>query len=333
MSPLFSPTSSEEVKTNRSSLKIAILAIIIIVSAFFFGYAAKLFFIRADYFSFILLAVGAIVFLIFFLLNTLLIESFSISALIIFLESAAIAGAFYDRLSWILGVAVLLVFLILLTAYKSGQLEMENLIKLKFLRIAKRVVPKAVLAVALLIGVAYYDISAKEAVAPNKDIFISQQTFEQILEPFNTLVKKIKPEIDLSLPLSEAIDNLARSQIETDPKFSLLPEAMKKQLTKEAAQEFSQQTIKMMGANVSLSEKLSGALYQMLVNRFNDLSANTKDFIAIGAAAIVFLFIVGLIWPIRWVVSIMGWIIFEVFLALGFASIMMEGKSKEIIIL
>src|SRR3989344_5134042 len=130
MSPIFSLTSSEEVKASKSNLKIAILAIIIIALAFFFGYTTKLFFVRADYSSFVLLIAGIIIFLTFFLLNTLLVESFFVSSLIIFLESAAIAGAFYDRLSWILGGAILIVFLILLTAYKSGQSEMENLIKI-----------------------------------------------------------------------------------------------------------------------------------------------------------------------------------------------------------
>ena len=50
-------------------------------------------------------------------------------------------------------------------------------------------------------------------------------------------------------------------------------------------------------------------------------------------AILVFFTVVGFGLPIRWVVTSFTFVIYEIFLALGFSAIMLEGRSREIVIL
>jgi len=75
------------------------------------------------------------------------------------------------------------------------------------------------------------------------------------------------------------------------------------------------------------------ALYEIMITKVSQLPANVKSFIPIGIAALIFLSIISLSWPIRMIVNVPAYLIYEICLALGFSAIIIEGKSGEVIIL
>ncbi|PIY58818.1 hypothetical protein COY97_02210 [Candidatus Wolfebacteria bacterium CG_4_10_14_0_8_um_filter_39_64] len=70
-----------------------------------------------------------------------------------------------------------------------------------------------------------------------------------------------------------------------------------------------------------------------MVEKFTKLPENVRLFAPVAIAALIFLTIVSLSLPIRLITTVLAFLIYEICLALGFSTIMLEGKSREIIIL
>lgn len=321
--------------TDRSIFKIIVLAVLGIISSFIFGYFLKLFIFESRL-DFLLVSFSSLlVFLAIFLLGAFFIKSRTRISQIIFLESLAFSAMFYDKLSITFAGGVLASFLILLWANYSGRLELENTMKIKFWRIGKKVLPKAIVALALFIGIAYISSIGSVGAADGKEFFISQSVFEKIISPVINMkiVQSFLPGFNLSLPVGELAKNLAVNQIEQNSQLKLLPAAAKNQLINQAAKELEDKFSDIIGAPVNPKIGTLETLYRAMVKKFSELPENIRVVVPAGVAVLIFLTIVSLTLPIRWLATILAYFIYEICLALGFSDIMLEGRSREIIIL
>ncbi len=328
----FNKTTADYVAdTDRSISKIIVLAALGIISSFIFGYFLKLFIFESRL-DFLLASFSSLlVFLAIFLLGVFFIKSQTKTSQIIFLESLAFSAVFYDRLSITFAVGVLTGFLILLWANYSGRMELENTIKIKFWRIGKKVLPKAIAALALFIGVACVGVVG----ANGKEFFISQPVFEKMISPVINMkiVQNFLPGFNLSLPVGELAKNLTVNQVEQNSQLKLLPAAVKKQLIDQSAKELEDKFSDFIGAPVDPKAGTAETLYRAMIKKFSELPENIKAVIPAGVAVLIFLTIISLTLPIRWLATLLAYFIYEICLALGFSDIMLEGKSREIIIL
>ena len=322
-----------EAEADKAIAKIVIFAIIGTAFSFLFGYFLRLFIFegQSDFLLFSFLA--GLGFLIFFLLNVFFIKNLWLVNLTIFLGALAFSASFYDQLSKTFGIGVLISFLILLLANHAGRQELENMLKIKFWRVSKKIVPKAITALAVFVGIVYVGVA--DFNIERKDFFISQTTFEKIISPIANIgiIQKFLPGFDLSLPTEKLIENLAASQIEQNPELKLLPESVKNQLIDQSVRELENKISEFTATPLDSKAKASDALYEIIMKKFGNLPTNIKSIAPMIVAALIFLTIVGLSLPIRLMVTVLTFLIYEIFLALGFSTIIMEGKSREIIIL
>ncbi|MEK9168372.1 MAG: hypothetical protein AAB698_01045 [Patescibacteria group bacterium] len=329
--PLNKTTVDYVADTDRSISKIIVLAVLGIISSFIFGYFLKLFILESRPVFLLVSFLSLLFFSAVFLLGVFFIKSRTRISQIIFLESLAFSAMFYDKLSITLAVGVLAGFLILLWANYSGRLELENTVKIKFWRIGKKVLPKAIAASALFVGIAYVGAVG----AGGKEFFISQSAFEKIISPVINMkiVQNFLPGFNLSLPVGELAKNLAVNQIEQNSQLKLLPANVKNQLINQSAEELEDKFSDFIGAPVNPKTGTLETLYRAIVKKFSELPENIKAVIPAGVAVLIFLTIISLALPIRWLVTLLAYFIYEICLALGFSDIMLEGKSREIIIL
>ncbi len=323
---------SDSADVDRSMLKIAVLAVFNVVSLSAFGYFFKLFFQGGKENLLLISGLSAIIFLIFFTLQTLFIKSLKISSLIIFLSCVGLAAIFYDIANSAILMGVALVFLALFSGNLNGVRELKNSLKISFWKISKTVLPKAVAAIFLFISIIYiYGNSGT-----NGGFFISQQNFEKIiLSPSIIVAQKFYPEIKPSLTINELAVNLAKKQIEESPELNILPSTVKKIMVNQAAGELEIQIKGFLSIPESAGKKLtiSEAIYETLKDKFNAFPENIKSLILIGVVLTLFLTLEVLALPIRLIISFLAFIIYEILLAIGFANVELEGRSKEIIIL
>lgn len=341
MRSLLDKVSHNEAEVDRSIIKISSLAAVGIISFFLFGLFLKLFIIESAPNSFIFLIAAAVVFLIIFLLQIFFIKTLWRVNFIIFLEILGLTAGFYDKISSTLLIAVLAVFLILLWANYSGRREFHNMLRLRFFRISKIVFPKAIMGLALLASVVYYSLSglgayAKEpAMGQAQEFFISQPVFEKIVAPSVGIINKLNilPDFSASSSIKDLAQGMAQEQINENPQLQILPQAMKEKLINKAVNEIEAQISDLIGATVESESTIIETLYSAMVDKFNKMPQNIKSIILIGIAALVFLTIEGIAWPIRLVVAVLAWLVYEILLAAGFAVVTLEDKSREMVIL
>jgi len=311
----------DEIEADRSAVKIIILAIVGIIFSFFFGYFLKFFILqgRLDFLLFCFLA--ALGFLVIFLLQVFFIKALRIVNLIIFLETASFLASFYSYLSNILTLGALLAFLFFLSGAYSGRQELENMLKIKFWPINKKVLPKAFAGLALFSSIAYIIIID---LSGNK-FFISEKVFEQMF--------KFVPGIDFSLPVETLIRNQVFRQIQDSEQFKLLPQWAKTQAINQGVKEFQQTISDITGVPLNPKLKASEVMYQIAAKKFAEIPERIKSLIPPTVALLIFLTIISLSLPIRLVVTFIAFIVYETCLAVGFADIMLEGRNREIIVL
>ncbi|MDP3015252.1 MAG: hypothetical protein Q8N28_02475 [bacterium] len=322
---------AQAIEVDRSIPKIIVLAALGIIFSFFFGYFLKLFILesRLDFLLFSFLVFLS--FLTVFLIGVFFIKSGFRASQIIFLESLAFLAAFYNHLSVNIAIGALASFLILLWANYSGRLELENMMKIRFWRVGKKVLPKAIAALALFIGIAYVSVGGMD----EKEFFISQSTFEKMISPVVNMkiVQNFLPGFNLFLPVGELAKNLAVNQIEQNSQLKLLPANVKNQLINQSAKELEDKFSDFIGAPVNPKIGTLETLYRAMVKKFSELPENIRVVVPVGVAVLIFLSIISLALPIRWLATILAYFIYEICLALGLSVIMLEGRSREIIIL
>lgn len=325
-----------EAESNGSVSKIVVFGCLGIIFSFFFGYFLKLFTLdvsRWDFFTFSFIA--GLGFLSFFLLNVFFIKSAWISRLIAGLEISTLLVVFYSQLSVILLAAAAISFLILFLADYDGRQELGNMLKIKFWRVSKKIVPKAIFALAIFVSVVYFAVAGMGG----KEFFISQSTFEKIFLPsFSWLAKtspvqNLLPGFDPSLTIKELLQNMAEKQIEQTMGVNSLPPEAKTQLLNQTVGDLEKTISGFVGQPIDPEAKVSDVIYQVMVNKIGTLSSNVKDAVPILAALLLFLTILSLGWPIRLMATILAFVIYEICLALGFGVIMTEGRDREIVVL
>jgi len=312
---------TDEIELDRSVAKITILAAIGIISAFVFSYFLRRFIIDGPWNFLLISSLAALVFLVIFLLEVFFIKASRIVNLVVSLQTLAVLAPFYDHLSKIVIIVTLISFLIFLSGIYVGRAELDNMLKIKFWRISKKTLPKAITALALFSSIFYVEASS----FGQKQFFISPAAFEKSIN--------FIPIFDFSTPADKLIKDLVAKQTETNPQFKLFPESMKNKIIEQSAKDLEKQISGIVGVSLNSQTKTSEVIYRFLIEKYNQLPENIKSYTPLVMALIIFLIIISLSWPIRLIVTTLAFLIYEICLALGFSTIILEGRSREIIIL
>ena len=321
-----------EAEVDRSNFKIGFLALLGIIFSFLFGYFINDFIIGGQSLYFYFGFACGIIFGAIFLLKAFFMKSSDKIFLIVFLESLALFFGFFRQLSPVIGIAVFIAFLILISGIFGGKRELQNFLKIRFWKIGKVVLPKVILAITLVSSAAYFNNFYKNISLAEVQI-LSKEAFERIIAPTDFMVKKFYPGFDFSLKAEDWIINMAKSQIEDSSAASVFPASAKSQLVKQASDQLKKSITDFSGAPVNFGSKISEAIYDVVILKIKQMAPKTKIVFMASVSALIFLTVMGFILPIRWIMAALAFIIYEIFLAVGFATVAMEGRNREIIIL
>ena len=322
---------TDGISLDRSMVKIIILTLFGVAFSFVSGFFLQVFMVSGGGNNLLFSFLTALGFLTVFLLCILFIKTGWMLMLAALIQSLAFFALFYDRLSIMIGVGAALGLALLISGIYAGRDEIENALEIKFWKISKKVLPKAVAGMAIFAGVvcgSFVDVN-------NKEFFISRSAFNAVIAPItdNGFLEKIIPGFDLSGSTEETIRSMALREIENNSQLKSLPASIKEELVGKAVQEVKKQTSGLTGSNLNFQTKLSDTMYDFLAVKFYSLPENILNSTPIFVAIFIFLTIISFIWPIRMIVAFVSFILYEVFLALGFGAIIFEGRSKENVIL
>ena len=308
-----------EKKFDSAIIKIIILALLGLITIYYFGHCLNLF--LADFSqtrflfpSFLALAVFLIVFFfqVVFIRTSWQINLIIFSEALVLTFSLSSLSAFFSKPILI---GIFLFFLFLAFGSFSAKREINNTLKINFLTTNRVVFGGAVTAFSLLLaiisGVIFFN-------------FLSQQTFdfEKLITPLSGITEKI-----LKILPSNFIRNILKGfieqQINSDAKLKLLPEAEREKIIEDA--------LKQMDASAILKGKEAQAFLQGLGDKFLNIPPQTKIYIAAALGLTIFFTLKGVGVVLTWPLTLIAFLFYELLLATNFAKISIEQTNKEVI--
>ena len=313
---------------SKGLIKIGILAAIGILSAVGFSWFLRIFLLGGDWMQLLWALLCALAFLVIFILQTFFIRSNIHFGLVFLLQSFALIGFFFNATLPITIMFVVIYAMLYSTSY-TGRKILDNTLKVDFWNISKLVAPKGIIVVTLLVSV-FVPLHLQTS---GDGIPLSAAAFDAILRSGNVFMQRFYPGIDTTKSLEQFARTATEQQLNVIPGANALPANAKEQLVRKGMQDVYKQVFSATGVQVNPKDPLSKSAYAVLQKKFNGLQDATKTWIFVLAGSLIFISIASIIWPIRILVSLIAYVVYESMIALGFIRLTIEERPKEILLL
>lgn len=308
----------QETEIDFANLKVNVIAIIGIILSFGFS-----FFIHRTYelsgdltVNIIVALLFAALFLVMVFLQSIFIKDIGRIGTILFLEVSVMLIPFIFLLSGFLFTGLLLTFLFLFWGSYSSKNELQYSMKTRIFRLSRFVLPKAITGLSIFVAAGYM------SVFQDQGLVISEQAFRRIALPADGIVQAVFPGLSLEDSFEEAV-------IKLNPESKTLSAKEKEALIKSKQDNISG----ILRYNFESRDSFISIFYDAYKFHARKLSESRKVVALSVLGAAIFLIIKSVGMPISWLVALVAVIIYEILVALGFAIVVLETRSKEIVLL
>jgi hypothetical protein len=304
-------TKSETAEVDTSILKISIIAFLGIAAAVSFSYFINIFLKETTINNFILAAAPALLFIVFFFLQSLYIKSIKLSSLIAFGEAIGLSLFFIlNSYSSLLLIAIILSYLALYSALRRSKKEIQNQLRISVVKTARSSVPQIAVALSILLTLVY----SKPFFPDN--ISISKDLIRKIIYPSEALIKIANNNLHFGLNNFSVNMNLPEIAKENDFPLPVLQKLMSD-----------------WHISINNNETILDAIYDYVNVKVSGLNQSVKWAVFGGLLLITFLSIKSIFWLFYWLIYIFIYLFYEILAALEFSKISYVQKSKETIVL
>jgi hypothetical protein len=276
-------------------------------------------------------------FIIFFVLEVILIDDIGILYIFIFFQSLlpffALTKSFDNVRFLLVNFAILFIFTF--WAAKKGHSLVKNGLKINFFSIAHRVVPKFFTGLLLVIMILlYFNYVFLGRFNDN----MGRQTFNQVANFVAPAFEIWLPGVSLDLSIREALEESARVQLQKS-KIDLLEKGInldemsssqKEELVKQTTLQIEENIEEVVG-ELDYDQTVREFAYGTIKNRVDELSPTAKIFTGGGVFLILFFLIKGIAFILYPIIEFIAFVIYHLLLMTGFAHINLESRQKEII--
>lgn len=303
-------------------LKISILGAAALLLAIVFGYTFSVFTTGASYFYLLTASVAALLFLVVFLLQTILVSDHKTVALLIFLETLGMSLPLLRRPSiWLLPVS-LTVFLLLYWSYLGGRYGLTNMLKISFIKLRYYVLTIAAAAIVLFMVSNYLILFGQQ---PS----VSEKAVNFIARPLLPLIGRFLPDFSFDKSVAAVFELVTYRVYEKEINQLPLPE--QSQFIKSTVLELKKSVDKATDIRLGLDENIIAASHRVI----NALLARSLERLR-GTALFVFGLLLFLVvssgtYFINLLVSFLAWLIFKLLLAKGLVYTTFKNIKQEII--
>lgn len=228
-----------------------------------------------------------------------------------------------------LAFAALLNFLLIVWAQFSARDALDNELKVRFTKIAKAVLPRSFTAFAVVIAVIYgFSFKPETLFSPD---FIGPMV--GISAPIvGYFIPDFSPEMSARDFLAvSARQSLAKNGVID---FNVMPASLRDQIidkTVESSKKALEDSFSIsIDLNASFSDNVRFALADKLEIAVREIP---PYFISIGAAIVIFLIAKAVSFIVYWLVALFAFVMYQVLLAIGFAEVTLESRSREIVLM
>ncbi len=340
--------NEEQKEKNYYGLKITILTVIVVLFAFLLGFSIAKVFIHAKIFNlsaYYFLGVSVLLFLSFFSLESVFGRNSRIlysigEALIVML------GYLFGKESFAFGLGELILLAVLVGFFFWGRFAIskrkEEMMKMYWQKIIRRGV--SLVLTGLII---FWSIGFGLAIWENPDngFFVTPKGLEKFLNYNNFLVRFYLPDFTWSMTVDKFITSLSEktinstlektfgNQFEQNIKGNIDVVNQQKQiLMDESISSLRLKLSEILNKPLTGQETLAETAYQWLFGKFQSIPQNMRDYLLVALMIILFITLKIFAPLIALIVRFFSFLIYEVLMALGFATIGYESRNKENIV-
>lgn len=335
----FSARSKEQKKRAVELSKMGILIVLTVGSAFVLGQYLSYSFFK-NFFSVVTIAIPLVisfaVFLTFFFHTVLFVQKKGILLMVAILSGVALAVNFFSFTNTPILIGIILCVLLLVYAAYTTKRELEARIKVQFIRGLNSITTKVVLAVAILLALAFYGTLTTQKLDEN-NIFLPRSVFSALIPIVQGPLQGILGNIDVTQSVrqiaEQKVDEAITQQVGSEEK-GFVPATIRKQLVATYIEELQKGFSGIVGGeSVNPDQPLTDAIYDGLLEKFNTMDPTIKSWTLLGLVVLFIFSIQALAIVIRIVLIPVAFIVYELLLRTKFAHIVYENASKEIVTL
>lgn len=239
------------------------------------------------------------------------------------LESVAGAGFFYADFSGILVITVAALVAILTKSFFDVRRELETSLKVRFWRISRMSLSSSVPAL-LLFFLVILSVRGSLFTEENFTNFIFRPVVTAFVTPYFPDIKADGSARDFFNWLAVAT---AQKQLDG------LPSSVRNQAIASAAAQYAAGIERGTGSSIDFNKSLSSNFYSGLTSAYSRLTGNWRIYNILSIVILIYLLFRSIM-PILYLpLAFIVFIFYEITLAMGFAMIQLESRSREVIVL
>lgn len=336
-----------EAEVDRSILKIVLIALAgaglsLLSVKLFLNFAFN---IRPE-FLFLWLA-SAIAFLVVILLETLFVKSSAKLFGIMFVQAIIPLGLFWESVYPSVSIPLLIGFILFLFFLAFGSHKgwrfLSESTAIRFSFMSKIVLPKAILGMMIfLMSVLYVQYFEKgkftdelgESVV--SEILIASEPIVNVWFPgtsFNQNAKSFFEAVAESQLKNAKVETTRADGARVLVDFSILTDDMKREVVEGAGNTIRGVFEEKMNFSFSPSDPISKSIFLSVKNFFRMNYEKLGNAFAVLVLAVIFFAIKGIFSLIHWFISFLAFVVYKFLIAIGFAYVNIETKSREFVLL
>jgi hypothetical protein len=279
--------------------------------------------------------VSFLVFVALITLEVLFIADFKVLILLTFVETMVPIFVFqfesFQFLFWIF----ILFFLFVYWGEEKGLIVLNNSVEIKFVQIAKEIIPKIVTGLLIFsVFLLYFHYVS----LGHFDKDVAKQTFDKVLNSFNPVLKIWIPGASFDMTVNELLNKLALTELERS-KIDLLKQNInlaelsdkeKQALVADTVKNFKKKFESNFG-EIKENETVRSKLFGVLNERISNLPPVAKKISGGGFLLIMFIILKSLALLLYPLMEFIAFVFYKSLLSLNFADVDLEDARREVI--
>lgn len=333
-------SQSKEAEADYNVIKILALA----AAEVFFGLCAVYFFnsfvAQVDYHYLLWASFFSLFFFALMTLNTFLVKSLYKLQGIVFIVTLLPLLIFYNRLfpvpSYPLIGGAVLFAIVMGVGIRHGARTLQNSLKVRFFEVARVVLPKVVTGFLIFLSVLVY---ANYFEWGNFNPALGQKIVDETLHSGEPLARFLIPDISFDKPLKEVLDAFTERELQKSDivaqndaqiSFSKLTGDAKAKAIAEVSGRLRASLEKSFG-ELNVNEPVNSIVYGLIKKYIDTLGPLGQSIFGIGTIILVFFLLKGVVILFYWLINFVAFLIFKFLLAIKFAHISVETRSRDFI--
>lgn len=302
-------------------IKTVAIAIFSAASALLFSLLFNNFINLGDLPSLLFLVAATIVFLAVFLLQSLLLDNFSVNLGISVLDVVLMTVIFFSHLSIIMIAASIGVICALISAYYLARLELKNNLEIRFFKIGNNLMRVASSALAIFGIIVYLSLLNLQ------DPAAARKAVTALVKPAEPITAAYIPGFKVTNSLIEVSRKLIPEELQS------APQATQEEFVRQSSTRLSETIGGFLKVLVRPGDSVVDIVYQATIAKFLKLSSLAKNLVLVGAGLLSFFFVKFFLIFINWLAIMLAFGAYQLLWGAGFFKVEIETKTKKTIVL